>query len=671
MTISVKRKGSKMKNCFTEFSCEKEPLKFFTTTLLFLVALVVMPLMALSIYFNQSAEEFYRDTMLREGQNSFLRYSTSLDSRIGEMKRALEFLSTQDPIDSSFPEMQASYPLFISYKVLSKDEISRNQLLMSAIYQKDDRIYLSSPMKGKESVLEVEIAKELLFLPASDARFANFAVLSLDNDVIFTKQRMPFLTSRRFLGKLYMSNGTFDFEDEEGNRWIIMNYFSPNSGWVYVGSTSVPYFYSSYKNLSDILFKISILTLLFSFLIAIYVALKLSGPPRKILKYIREGEEGSQMRGIYGTIQKTLLDQNERIRELRPMAINEFYRSILTEKKEKSQRETEYFSVFEKNLFTLISFNIENSQEEVDKKLLCLGKAEDMAKDYFGKRGIMTLAVHMSAEESVVIVNSHLSAEDKKAIETWSGHEDGMTIAISSSYEDIAELDIAYSENREKLRQLAYDMGNESIEIDGKLQHMLINTVKTGNREDLDSVFKLYDAQIRTKSRSEILEISNMLIAESLNCLLGNGLTFDGNATIEENEKITKEEISVRFKETITAMLGIMESEHSKNSFLIMEQIRKFIEENLQQNIGLQEVANHISLSPSYTGRLIKENFNMGIVEYISTLRIDRAKNLLKYTDATVEKIGYQVGFSNVRSFLRTFKQYTSMTPGQWRSNET
>ena len=641
MTISVKRKGSKMKNCFTEFSCEKEPLKFFTTTLLFLVALVVMPLMALSIYFNQSAEEFYRDTMLREGQNSFLRYSTSLDSRIGEMKRALEFLSTQDPIDSSFPEMQASYPLFISYKVLSKDEISRNQLLMSAIYQKDDRIYLSSPMKGKESVLEVEIAKELLFLPASDARFANFAVLSLDNDVIFTKQKMPFLTSRRFLGKLYMSNGTFDFEDEEGNRWIIMNYFSPNSGWVYVGSTSVPYFYSSYKNLSDILFKISILTLLFSFLIAIYVALKLSGPPRKILKYIREGEEGSQMRGIYGTIQKTLLDQNERIRELRPMAINEFYRSILTEKKEKSQRETEYFSVFEKNLFTLISFNIENSQEEVDKKLLCLGKAEDMAKDYFGKRGIMTLAVHMSAEESVVIVNFHLSAEDKKAIETWNGHEDGMTIAISSSYEDIAELDIAYSENREKLRQRAYDMGNESIEIDGKLQHMLINT------------------------------ISNMLIAESLNCLLGNGLTFDGNATIEENEKITKEEISVRFKETITAMLGIMESEHSKNSFLIMEQIRKFIEENLQQNIGLQEVANHISLSPSYTGRLIKENFNMGIVEYISTLRIDRAKNLLKYTDATVEKIGYQVGFSNVRSFLRTFKQYTSMTPGQWRSNET
>ena len=83
----------------------------------------------------------------------------------------------------------------------------------------------------------------------------------------------------------------------------------------------------------------------------------------------------------------------------------------------------------------------------------------------------------------------------------------------------------------------------------------------------------------------------------------------------------------------------------------------------------MNDLASLCHLTPSYVSRLFKENLEIGFVEYINTLRISRAKKLLKETKITVEQIGFQVGFNNVRSFMRTFKQYENITPGQYRTN--
>jgi AraC-like DNA-binding protein len=54
----------------------------------------------------------------------------------------------------------------------------------------------------------------------------------------------------------------------------------------------------------------------------------------------------------------------------------------------------------------------------------------------------------------------------------------------------------------------------------------------------------------------------------------------------------------------------------------------------------------------------------MGFVEYLNPNRIKRAKILLEETQIMVDQIGFEVGFNNVRSFMRTFKQYEGISPG-------
>jgi YesN/AraC family two-component response regulator len=87
----------------------------------------------------------------------------------------------------------------------------------------------------------------------------------------------------------------------------------------------------------------------------------------------------------------------------------------------------------------------------------------------------------------------------------------------------------------------------------------------------------------------------------------------------------------------------------------------------MRKDISLTDLAEYLGLSPAYVSRLFKESLGMGFVEYLNTNRINRAKILLEETQIMVDQIGFEVGFNNVRSFMRTFKQYEGISPGGYR----
>ena len=61
----------------------------------------------------------------------------------------------------------------------------------------------------------------------------------------------------------------------------------------------------------------------------------------------------------------------------------------------------------------------------------------------------------------------------------------------------------------------------------------------------------------------------------------------------------------------------------------------------------------------------------MNFSNYLATLRIDRAKELLRTTDMSVDEISSAVGYTNVTSFGRKFKQEVGLTPTQYRAGIT
>lgn len=104
-----------------------------------------------------------------------------------------------------------------------------------------------------------------------------------------------------------------------------------------------------------------------------------------------------------------------------------------------------------------------------------------------------------------------------------------------------------------------------------------------------------------------------------------------------------------------------------KASSSYVEQCCDYINKHYREKIYLEDIANQLNLSPSYLSRLFKKEKGLNIQDYIVQIRVDRAANLLKYSDESIAEIGDYVNFPSQSYFGRIFKKYKHMTPGKFR----
>ena len=95
--------------------------------------------------------------------------------------------------------------------------------------------------------------------------------------------------------------------------------------------------------------------------------------------------------------------------------------------------------------------------------------------------------------------------------------------------------------------------------------------------------------------------------------------------------------------------------------------IRAYIESNLDKALSVQELCKQFSLSKNKLYHLSHQTFGKTIGEYITSLRIERAKQLLSTTNIPVNQIATAVGIVDYNYFSKLFKQYTELTPVQFR----
>ncbi len=83
--------------------------------------------------------------------------------------------------------------------------------------------------------------------------------------------------------------------------------------------------------------------------------------------------------------------------------------------------------------------------------------------------------------------------------------------------------------------------------------------------------------------------------------------------------------------------------------------------------ISLQDLADFVELHPAYLSALFKKQVGISISAYIRRVRIDAAKNMLRYSEYTPIEIGNYLCFSSHSYFIHNFKQETGLTPRQYQ----
>lgn len=102
--------------------------------------------------------------------------------------------------------------------------------------------------------------------------------------------------------------------------------------------------------------------------------------------------------------------------------------------------------------------------------------------------------------------------------------------------------------------------------------------------------------------------------------------------------------------------------------FVIAERIIKFIEKDYLNNLSINSIADKFNYTPNYISYVFKQKFGQNISDYITELKISKAKELLVDTNNKIYDISKILGFSNTSYFCSVFKKQTSLTPKEYRT---
>jgi two-component system, response regulator YesN len=106
-----------------------------------------------------------------------------------------------------------------------------------------------------------------------------------------------------------------------------------------------------------------------------------------------------------------------------------------------------------------------------------------------------------------------------------------------------------------------------------------------------------------------------------------------------------------------------------KKNWKLIRDLTEYIRNHLHDNITLRDVANRFSFSPNYLGLLFKEGTNQSFSEYLTSLRMEKACELLKEPNSKVYEVANSVGYRYLPYFSKQFKETYGVTPNEFRRN--
>lgn len=99
-----------------------------------------------------------------------------------------------------------------------------------------------------------------------------------------------------------------------------------------------------------------------------------------------------------------------------------------------------------------------------------------------------------------------------------------------------------------------------------------------------------------------------------------------------------------------------------------VDQCKDYISKHYKEKIYLNDLADALGLSSTYLSRLFSKETGMKLQDYINWFKVERAANLLAYSEETIAHIGEYVNFPTQSYFGKIFKRYKHMTPKEYRN---
>lgn len=137
------------------------------------------------------------------------------------------------------------------------------------------------------------------------------------------------------------------------------------------------------------------------------------------------------------------------------------------------------------------------------------------------------------------------------------------------------------------------------------------------------------------------------------------------------NGRISTLFIQLLFKiyEISRAKIDLLPPNESEKDYNV-ERVVTWIQQNFDQNISLDTIAESVNISKYHMCRIFKEITGLTVMQYLMSCRINRAKYLLEMSDKNITEVALSTGFENSSHFSRFFREQVKVTPKEYRKQK-
>lgn len=266
-----------------------------------------------------------------------------------------------------------------------------------------------------------------------------------------------------------------------------------------------------------------------------------------------------------------------------------------------------------------------------------------------------------------------------------------LTVGIGNQYQNLRDMYISYREacsaallscihgkgTLYNFNDINYDNKIYSKELHILVDNKLYDDLRIGAfeeiKKDIEEILReIKNSRLGVDAINTIINNIILLSCKTVNELGYNVLEIFGNHFTPYfdirgiSALVQLEEWFLNFFSKINDYIN--QRRKSRNESLIIE-VKEYIDRNFVENITLTSLSRKFSISTGYLSILFNDHTGQNFIDYISNLRIQKAKEFLKNSDLRVYEIAERVGYRDAYYFSSAFKRIVGINPTEYRDN--
>lgn len=285
----------------------------------------------------------------------------------------------------------------------------------------------------------------------------------------------------------------------------------------------------------------------------------------------------------------------------------------------------------------------------------------------------LSLLINLQDETSVSSVNETVTSIQKLFIADTLY----ISVYIGAGFliSDLSELSVSFEQCKNKiLSSLTSDRKNATMSnhiFGNKESTQFINYLTNGNTPAALQLLDAINSQLLSTPRNIVQSVYSDVLYNLHRIMRQKGLSnmlYDFSAELTQISEICSRPQNEIYDYALQCISQIDEALNIPGNKLDIEAVIQYIRNHFAEDLSLDFLAEKYGTYPQYLSKRIKQSLGFTFHDYLSSLRVEKAKDLLATTNMGISEIGEKSGFISRNTFLRVFKKNTGIPPSEYRT---